>query len=112
MKNVVMTLVISLFSVSTFAANKEKTTIDTSRATSADIVEITITGSKGSQAEKLYKSLSKVEAQPDNGMGGRHGFAKQGNAIDCGVENDAFVSNAYTCTIKVTTGGESLEPWK
>jgi hypothetical protein len=112
MKNVFMTLVIVLSSVSAFAARKEKTTIDDSRAVSNDIVEITIEGGKGSQAEKLYNSLSKVEEQPDNGMGGRHGTAKQGKAIDCSVENDKFVSNAYSCIVKVTTGGESLEPWK
>jgi hypothetical protein len=112
MKNAFMTFVILLSSISALAAPKEKTTIDDTRAASGDIVEITIEGGKGSQAEKLYNSLSKVEEQPDNGMGGRHGTAKQGKAIDCSVENDAFASHAYQCIVKVTTGGDSLEPWK
>lgn len=85
------------------------TSVDNSRQ---GIVEITISGGLGSNAEKLFKSLTQISEQPDDAMGGHYGTAKQGEAIDCTVENDNFVQNSYVCTIKVTTAGDSLEPWQ
>ncbi|MGZ3722684.1 MAG: hypothetical protein ACXVA9_07140 [Bdellovibrionales bacterium] len=108
MKNLIVTLCLVAPSLS-FATT---TSVDNSRGASEGVVVITISGGKGSQAEKLYNSLTQVAEQPDDAMGGRHGTAKQAKAIDCYLENDSHVKNAYQCLIEVSTAGDSLEPWR
>ncbi len=84
--------------------------VDTSR-TKEGVIGLTLQGGKGSEAQKLYDSLT-IKAQEDHAMGGRAGMSKQGKGISCSVENDKFAQDAYTCVLKVSPKGEGLSAVK
>ncbi|MCB9025581.1 MAG: hypothetical protein H6625_04625 [Bdellovibrionaceae bacterium] len=111
MKSLFNFLIVTFLST-TLLANPIQSSIevDDSRVNSDDVVSIEIYGGENSKAEKLYKSLNKIEEQSADSMGERNGFAKQGKAITCIVENDSKVTNLYSCYIKISTSGDSLEP--
>jgi hypothetical protein len=102
MKKSLCLLILSLSSIAHAAPATPAVSVDSSET---GVVSITISGGKGSQAEKLYNSLT-----GDDAMGGYYGTDKQANAIDCGFEDDSHVKATYTCTIKVSTKGDSLSP--
>jgi hypothetical protein len=104
-------IVLSLLSVTTFAATTK------SKRTSVEVVDkgtggfdMTIKGGAGSQAEKLYDSLSLIKEESE---GAHNGVSKQVTGVFCEYLSPGTKRNAtYTCIISLSYAGVliPLEP--